>query len=110
MDWYIAGGIVVVLVWLLINYMLDGMTVTLGRPRYLVRILYKSGNSQDTWFSSFNITRKKDGTIVGTDWKEYEAATCPISVGATEDIEAVYQLEAIVSVWSFFVGKSWFAS
>lgn len=100
MEWYIAAAIVLAAAWLLINYTLNGMTVTLGETRFLVRILYKSGNSQEVWLKSFTTTNASDGAIRSMEWKEYGTTAIPISIGAVENIEAVFQLEVIKSIWA----------
>lgn len=112
-EWYIAGAIVIAFIWLTITSMLNGMTVGMGRSRVLIRILYKSGNSQEIWFTSFIVTRGSDGALHGMEWDEYDTSRRPIAMGAVDDIEGIYKLEEIISIWGAFrqlIGKSWLHS
>ena len=55
------------------------------KEKFKIRILYKSGNSQEFWCSSFTYM---NGTYT---WESCDANYRPIVFGA-DDVEAVYQV------------------
>lgn len=102
-GWYIAGAIIIAFILGTIDSMFNGAVLTFwGGTRCKVRILYKSGNSIEGWFSKFEITRKSDGALSGITWNGYDNSEFPLVIGAIGDIEAVWQLEARISFWRIF--------
>lgn len=58
-------------------------------PEFLIRILYKSGNSQELWVTEFSVT-KASGMY---EWKLANDKQKVLLLGA-DDIEAVFQVDA----------------
>lgn len=69
--------------------------LTFGKTKYLVRVLYKSGNSHSFWTYDF----AKEGDVWG--WNAVHSTNRPILLGP-DHIEAVYVVDERRSVWSLF--------
>lgn len=83
---------------------LNGITMTFGRSRCKIRILYRSGNVQEMWFLTFNWSRAANGDN-SLEWKEYYRSEQPMKIGV-DDIEAIFQIGTKVSIWRYFPGIS----
>lgn len=57
---------------------------------FKIRILYKSGNSHETWMETFRY--KEDGNSVSYEWKTAVGAIKPIQVNP-DHVEAVYVVD-----------------
>lgn len=71
------------------------MSLTFGKTKYRLRVLYKSGNSHCFWVYDFSI----DGGR--WEWTAVDDDNKPIALGASE-VEAVFQVGVIQNIWSLF--------
>ena len=71
--------------------------ITLSKSQFKMRILYKSGNSQEFWCTKFTYN---DGTY---NWK-HSGDVNPIILGA-DSIEAVYQMKTKANIFEWFSVK-----
>lgn len=60
--------------------------------KYLIKINYKSGNSEQFWASKFNI-ETRDGAVIKAEWEGVEGPA-PIFINISA-IESIYQLEYV---------------
>ena len=66
------------------------------KPQYLVRVLYKSGNSHKVWLNDFTSTTE-GGNLTKYKWSTYGIAL-PLFMGSPTDIEAVYILKRRIAI------------
>lgn len=58
------------------------------KPKFLIRVLYKSGNHMDFWVHSFSIKGSN------YSWETVAGEAKPVLLGV-DNVEAVYQLKAV---------------
>ena len=71
--------------------------LTLGRNKFLIRILYKSGQDQIMWVYNFDC--QFPNTLEKVSYTVVSATTTPIFIGV-DNIEAIWQVDYRRSVWS----------
>jgi hypothetical protein len=74
--------------------------LTLGKTKYQIRILYKSGQDQLVWAYNFHCNSNSQA-IEDVTYTTVYPTSMPIFLGL-DDIEAVWQVDYRKSVWSFF--------
>ena len=62
-------------------------------PKYLIRINYKSGHSEEIWVLSFEIDNFNIESKRSMKWKTFSDEYYPMFVGIT-DIESIFQIKA----------------
>lgn len=71
------------------------MKLTLGRTKYRLRVLYKSGNSHIFWAYEFTMNAN------AIRWKHCHDDNKPLHLNY-EAVEAIYQVDYRKSIWSIF--------
>ena len=73
---------------------------TLGKTKFKVRILYKSGNEMTFWVDEFS-AKCAGGKLDQISWKGSYSDCHPLHLGV-DNIEAIQQMAARRSIWSLF--------
>lgn len=77
--------------------------ITLFGTKFKIRILYKSGSSEEFWVKKFTVNQ--DGSM---KWITYNTIKMPLSI-ATDitDIEAVWQVAVRINIFTYIlnIGK-----
>lgn len=66
------------------------MRLTLGRSKFKIRILYKSGASHSQWFTEFTATVNNDNSIHRIKWNVFDQNIQPIHMNV-DNVDAIYQ-------------------
>jgi hypothetical protein len=71
------------------------MRITLGRSKFKMRILYKSGNSHSQWYTKFNTNQD----LTSAEWLTADQNIKPVVMGISE-VEAIYQEDYRVNLFT----------
>lgn len=67
--------------------------LTIFRSKVRIKVLYKSGNSHEAWFTTFTKDRNT------WSWETVTQSNSPVIMGV-DDIEAVWQVNARINVFT----------
>lgn len=69
------------------------------RSRFLIKVLYKSGNSHEFWCRRFSYERQASG-VASFEWEPVSREHRPVLFGA-DDVEATWQIEQRLNIFAF---------
>ena len=77
------------------------MKLTLGRSKFKIRILYKSGNSHSQWYVKFSTNQE----ISEAAWQTVDQNIKPI-VMKVDNVEAIYQEDYRINLFHFIYANT----